>query len=449
MEAGSSNAEYFALIARLESILTQPPVLMIPLINKLFPICRSITGEGVRQTLDIIGGMIPLERHRVATGTKCFDWEVPHEWNIRDAYVKNSKGEKIIDFAKNNLHVVGYSIPVRAHLSLTELQEHLHSLPDFPEAIPYRASYYNDYWGFCLTHEQRESLLEDTYEVVIDSSLEAGYLDYGQLLLAGSKREVLFSTYICHPSMANNELSGPVLLANLMSLLCKLPKMRHSYRALFAPETIGTIAFLSQHYQELMENIEAGYVVSCVGDDGPYTYMRSKRGNTLADKAAEHVLHHLPHTRRIIIKDFDPLGSDERQYCSPGLNLPVGSLTRSRHGEYREYHTSKDDLNFVSESGMSRSLEAYLRVVQTLEMNCRPRRTNPYGEPQLGKRGLYSKLVMPNVEDYIAKLLNILCFADGEHDLIDIANRLNCPVWELRQPLEKLVEADLIKLNLT
>ena len=444
-----NNTEYFTFISRIDSMLAQPLPAMLPLMRRLFPICRSITGEGVRQTLDIISEYIPLDRYRVPTGTKCFDWEVPREWNIRDAYVKNSRGEKIIDFRANNLHIVGYSIPIRAYLSLHDLQKHLHSLPDFPEAIPYRTSYYNECWGFCLSHQERETLEEGTYEVFIDSSLETGYLDYAQCFWPGSSgREILFSTYVCHPSMANNELSGPVLVSTLMSILRGLPSSRYSYRALFGPETIGTISFLSQHHHELKKNMEAGYVVCCVGDDGPYTYVRSKRGNTLADKAAEHVLRYVPQNRKVVIRDFDPVGSDERQYCSPGLNLPVGSILRSRHGEYREYHTSKDNLDFVSEVGMRTTIEVYLRVVQTIEMNCRPTRTNPYCEPQLGKRKLYSTMVTSNVEDSVIKLLNILNYADAEHDLIDISNRLNSPIWELSEVLEKLVKADLIHLNL-
>ena len=429
--------------------MAKPLPAMMPMMRELFPICRSITGEGVRRTLDIIGKVIPLERGRVPSGTNCFDWEVPREWNIREAFVKNSSGEKIIDFSANNIHVVGYSVPVRTHLSLEELKQHLHSMPDFPDAIPYRTSYYNEHWGFCVSDEQMKSLKEDFYEVVIDSSLEPGYLDYAQCLLPGTgEGEVFFSSNVCHPSLANNELSGPVLVATLMSLLSGLPSTRHNYRSLFIPETIGAIVFLSQHHHELKKMMKAGYVVSCVGDSGPYTYVRSKRGNTLADRAAEHVLRHLPQEGKVNIRDFDPVGSDERQYCSPGLNLPVGSLLRSRHGEYREYHTSRDNLDFVSEAGLCGSLEVYLRVVQTLEMNCRPMRTNPYCEPQLGRRGLYSKLAGSPVEDYIVKLLNILSFADGDHDVIDIANRLDCPIWDLLELLEKLVEADLIRLHL-
>lgn len=416
--------------------------------RRLFPICRSITGAGVRQTLDVLDELAPLERTRVPTGTKCFDWDVPREWNVRDAYVRNSAGEKIIDFGVSNLHLVSYSVPVRATMDLEELQAHLHSLPESPDAIPYRASYYHENWGFCLTHRQRQELREDRYEVVIDTTLEDGFLDYGSCMIPGRELGgVLFSTYVCHPSLANNELSGPVMLATLMSMLWALPAPRYGYQALFAPETIGTISYLSRHHQRLKDTLVAGYVVSCVGDDGPFTYVRSKRGHTAADRAAEHVLRHLPGNHPTTVRDFDPVGSDERQYCSPGLNLPVGSMLRSRHGEYREYHTSEDNIDFVSEAALQDSLRAYLRVVQTLEINCRPHRVDPYCEPQLGKRGLYPEFVGADAGPYVSKLLNLLSFADGDNDLITIADRLGCPVWELSEPLEALVAADLIKLE--
>jgi aminopeptidase-like protein len=441
---------YFSTIEALEQKACSGLPAMMPLMERLFPLCRSLTGQGVRQTLDIIGDMIPLERTQVPTGTQCFDWQVPREWNIRDAYVKNSKGERIIDFKANNLHVVSYSVPVRAKMDLAGLQEHLHSLSDYPDAVPYRASYYHEAWGFCLAESERRNLKDDTYEVLIDSTLAPGVLDYAQSRRPGaSASEVFFSTYVCHPSLANDQLSGIAVLSTLMKLLGDLPHLRFSYRALFAPETMGAIAFLSQHHEELKERMKAGYVVACVGDDGPFTYVRSKRTGTAADKAAEHVVRHVAHKKGkpATIREFDPVGSDERQYCSPGLNLPVGSLLRSRHGEFKEYHTSKDDLSFVSEAGLASSLEAYLRIVQTLEMNCRPLRTNPYCEPQLGRRGLYSKLVSSNIADFQVKILNILSFADGDHDLIDIADRLGAPVWELAEPLHKLVEADLIRLD--
>jgi aminopeptidase-like protein len=342
-------------------------------------------------------------------------------------------------------------VPVKATMGLEELQGHLHSIPEYPDAIPYRASYYNDAWGFCLSHSQRQALGDDSYEVLIDSELVAGALDYAQSQVPGSSAaEVFFSTYICHPSLANDQLSGIVLLGVLMKIIGCLPAPRYSYRGLFAPETIGAIAFLSTCVDEIKANTKAGYVVTCVGDDGPFTYVRSKRGRTLADKAAEHAARQvaLRKDRTFSVREFDPVGSDERQYCSPGFNLPVGSLMRSRVGDFTQYHTSMDNLTFVSEAGLAGALEAYMRIVQTLEMNCLPMRTNPYCEPQLGKRGLYSKFVSSNIPDYQVKILNILSFADGDHDLIDIADRMHLPVWELADPLKKLVEADLIQLDL-
>ncbi len=446
----ATTAAYFDRISRLDALASGDLPAMMSLMRRLFPICRSLTGEGARRTLDLLGERAPLERRRVPSGTRCFDWDVPLEWNIRDAFVKNSRGEKVIDFAVHNLHVVGYSTPVRARLSLAELQPHLHSRPDLPDAIPYRASYYREDWGFCLAHRQRERLPEDTYEVVIDSTLSPGHLDYAEVRLPGQDpREVFFSTYICHPSMANNELSGPVLLVTLLGLLGRLSPLRYTYRALFAPETIGALAFLSQHLRELQATMAAGYVVTCVGDDGPYTYKRSRRGTTLADRAAEHVLRHLAAGRPVTIQEFDPVeGSDDRQYGSPGINLPVGSLMRSPYGEYPEYHTSKDDLAFVSEQALADSLRVYLRVVETIEMNCHPLRTNPYGEPQLGRRGLHPMMTrMGPFTDDTPAILTILAYADGGHDLIDIGGRLGCPVWALRAPLQKLVEADLIYLR--
>lgn len=446
----SSVEDYFSAVASFSALVDRDAPKLMPQMERLFPICRSLTGSGVRDTLDIVGERIDLQRERVATGDQCFDWTVPREWNIRDAWIRTPSGARIANFRENNLHVLNYSIPVRKVVSLEELQQHLYSIPEFPEAVPYRASYYKDAWGFCISQAEREVLEDGDYEVVIDSTLEPGYLDYAQCRLGGREgREVFFSTYICHPSMANDQLSGIVLLVNLMELLATVPARRFSYRALFAPETMGVIAFLSRHHQELKARMYAGFVVTCVGDDGPYTYVRSKRRDTPADKAAEHVLRRLAKNRKVSVREFDPVGSDERQYCSPGLNLPVGSLMRSRYGEFKQYHTSMDNLTFVSEEGLGGSLAAYLRVIQTLEMNCRPMRTNPYCEPQLGKRGLYSSVVSANIEDYHVKILNLLSFADGAHDLIDIAERLDCAVWELAEPLQRLVEADLLTLDLS
>lgn len=439
---------YFVRWRAHEELARQSPPSMMPLMQKLWPICRSITGDGLRQTLVIIGEQLPLERHSAASGTACFDWIVPPEWNIRDAYVKDASGCRVIDFRKSNLHVVGYSTPVGRRMTLAELQPHLHSLPLLPDAIPYRTSYYTPAWGFCLAHADRERLRDGDYDVVIDSTLEPGRLDYGQVVLDGTgQRDVLLSTYICHPSLANNELSGPVMLTSLLRALSSLPKGRFTYRGVYTPETIGTIAFLAQHFDVLDKRVTAGFVVSCVGDDGPFTYVRSKKANSLADRAAEHALRFVAGGKPLSIRPYDPVGSDERQYCSPGINWPVGSLLRSRHGEYPEYHTSKDDMAFVSEEGLANSFRAYLRVLEVIEINCRPLRTNPYCEPQLGRRGLYSSMVTESVDESVTQFLNILAFADGEHDVIDIADKLDRPAWTLLPAVEALVRADLISLG--
>lgn len=450
-QAGPSDLDggpYFARWRACDDLAGQSPPAMMPLMEQLWPICRSITGDGLRETLRILGESLSMVRRSVRSGTQCFDWIVPPEWNIRDAYVKDTSGRRVIDFKKSNLHVLGYSLPVHRRMALAELQEHLYSLPDQPDAIPYRTSYYTPAWGFCLAHAERERLEDGEYEVVIDSTLAPGRLDYGQVILNGaSRRELLLSTYICHPSLANNELSGPVVLTTLLQCLARLPPGRFTYRGIFTPETIGTIAFLSEHHETVGERIAAGYVTTCVGDDGPFTYIRSKRGGTLADRAAEHALRFVAKGKPLSIRDYDPKGSDERQYCSPGINWPVGSLMRSRYGEYREYHTSKDDLTFVSEQGLGASLLAYFRILQTIEVNCRPVRTNPYCEPQLGRRGLYPTIASESLDDSFQELLTLLAFADGEHDLIAIGDKLQRPVWALLPAVEALVRADLIVLR--
>lgn len=421
---------------------------MMRLVRRLFPICRSITGAGLRETLDILGERMPLERHRVPSGTQCYDWIVPPEWNVRDAFVANSKGDRVIDFRRNNLHLVSYSVPVDAHLTLRELRPRLHSLPDVPDAIPYRTTYYHRDWGFCLSDRQLRQLPEDTYHVRIDSTLAPGFLDFATATLgSGAAGEVLLSSYVCHPSMANNELSGPVVLATAYELLREVTGLRHRYRFLLNPETIGSIAFLSLEGPTLQRSLRAGYVVTCVGDDGPYTYKRSRRGDTLADRAAEHALRHACPAERLRVLRFDPKGgSDERQYCSPGFDLPFGSLSRSLYGTYPEYHTSLDDLSFVSESGLEGSLVALLRILETIELDERYVRTNPYGEPQLGRRGLYPSLgAAKTVDEQVARLLYLLNFSDGQHDLIDIAELIGEPVWQLVAPLEMLLSADLLR----
>ena len=422
---------------------------MMALARRLFPICRSITGPGIRETLDILGEVVPLDRHEVPTGYSAFDWTVPREWSIRDAFIKDASGTKVVDFQESNIHVVSYSTPVNTRLTLDELRPHLHSDPAHPEAIPYRTSYYAPNWGFCITQNQMDALEDGTYEVVIDSTLEDGRLDYADSLVGGgtSGREVLLTTYPCHPSMANNELSGPILSVFLNRILRGLD-LRHTYRFVYAPETIGALVYLSVNGEKLARDLAAGYVLTCVGDDGPYTYKRSRRGDTVGDRAAEHAIHHVAPEDRQIVLDFFPSGSDERQYCSPGFDLPVGSLMRSMYGTYPEYHTSKDDLDFISARGLADCLAAYLRVIQVLEMNDTYINTNPHGEPQLGRRGLYPQVGAAGVpEASMQRIAYLLAYGDGGNDLIDIAERAGQPAWAFGPELHQLLDTGLLTVE--
>ena len=420
---------------------------MIAQMRRLFPICRSLTGAGIRQTFDIIGETVPLRRHRLPTGTDVYDWTVPKEWNIRDAWIKNEAGEKVVDFKVTNLHVLNYSLPIDRTMTLEELRPHLITLPNVPEAVPYITSYYKERWGFCLSQNQLDALPDGNYHVHVDSTLEPGNLELCDARIGPvGAPEILVATYCCHPSMANNELSGPVLTQNLFEVLSRIPGLRHSYRFLFMPETIGPIAYMTLFGDELKSRAVAGYVVSCVGDDGPYTYKKSRRGNSAADLAALHMLKHQPQEgSELLIHDYFPdHGGDERQYNSPGFNLPVGSLLRSNAGTYREYHTSLDDMNFVSARGMGDSLAAYLRIFQTLEMNARLVNTKPNGEPRLGKYGLYPDIgVHPRFEDEMRYLMWLLCYCDGERDLMEIADKLDRPVWALSGAVDSQVLAGL------
>lgn len=392
--------------------------------DRLWPICRSLSGQGVRDSLDILSELVPMERHRIASGSKVFDWEVPKEWNIRDAYILTPDGRKIADFKVNNLHVVSYSVPVNREMDYAALRPHLRTLPDRPNAIPYVTSYYREDWGFCLAHATLETLpKEGMYKVVIDSSLESGFLDYGEAILPGSSdREVLFSTYVCHPSMANNELSGPLVQAFLYRKLAAMPKRRYSYRFVFAPETIGIIAYLHRVGAHLKQHLDAGYVLTCVGDRGDLTYKGSKRADSLADRAAEHVLRYSGKAHRVI--PFAVGGSDERQYCSPGFNLPVGSLMRTPYQQYPEYHSSDDNKALISFAHLADTLETYYAIAQVLELNECYTCSVQHGEPQLGKRGLYPSSVNPDdSREAVHNLLHLLSFADGHTDLIEIAER--------------------------
>ena len=411
------------------------------LLEKLFPICRSITGDGVRQTLRIIDEVAPLNIYEVPSGTKVFDWEIPEEWNIRDAYILDPVGKKIVDFKKNNLHVLGYSKSVDQVMALEDLQPHLYSLPDQPKAIPYVTSYYSRHWGFCITHQQRVSLKKGKYKVVIDSDFKRGSLTYGECVIPGkSQKEILISTYICHPSMANDNLSGTVIAAFLAQWI-RSAQRRFTYRIVFVPETVGSLAYLSKNFEIMKKNVAAGFVVCCIGDNKVYSYMPSRAGNTLADKVALNVLQ-LKHP------DFRKWpylerGSDERQYCSPGIDLPVVSLMRSRYGTYSEYHTSMDNLNLVSPEGLEGSYELLKDCIEALENNYKYRLTC-LGEPCLGKRGLYPLVSTSETFYQVMDMMNLIGYADGNNDLIDISNLIRVPVKELLPLVQQLLSKGLL-----
>ncbi len=414
---------------------------MYALIERLYPICRSITGNGTRQTLSILREYIPLTIHEIPTGTKVFDWEIPKEWNISDAYIKNSTGERVVDFRKSNLHVVNYSVPVEDKLSLHELKEHIFTIPEKPDLIPYRTSYYNETWGFCLEHSRLATMREDVYEIKIDSSLTDGALSYGELLIQGSSsQEVIFSTHICHPSLCNDNLSGISVLTYLAGSLLKT-KPRYSYRFLFIPTTIGSIAWLAMN-KERTGNIRHGLVVANVGDPGDVTYKKSRNGLTEIDRSVELVLRETGETYSI--EEFIPYGYDERQYCSPGFNLPVGCFMRTPHGKYPEYHTSADNLNFVQPVFLENSFQKLRSVIDILETNKKYKNVNPYCEPQLGKRGLYKRTGGTIAPTEQMSLLWVLNLSDGRHSLLDIAERSAIPYPSIRHAAEELVKHELI-----
>ena len=409
----------------------------------LWPITRSITGNGVRETLSIIQQEISnLTIHEVPTGTQCFDWKIPKEWNIKDAYIIDPDGKKIIDFQDSNLHVVSYSTPINQTVPLAELQEHLHSRPEQPNAIPYVTSYYEERWGFCLTENQRKTLKEGNYQVFINSELSDGSLTYGELIIPGkSEKEIFLSTYVCHPSMANNELSGPTVTTYLAKWIQSQPR-EYTYRIIFIPETIGSITYLSKNYQKLKENVIAGFNITCVGDDNSYSFLPSRDGNTLSDIVAKHVLKH--HAKTFEEYSFLDRGSDERQYCSPGIDLPIASIMRTKYGEYEQYHTSLDNLDFISDKGLYGAFKALALSIICIENNKVYKYTN-LCEPQLGKRGLRSTIgAINNMTQFNKDVINILAYADGEKDLISIAIEIERPLWELIQVVDKLVEHNLL-----
>ena len=413
--------------------------------SDLFPIQRSLTGPGVRETLTYLGRLMPeLAVHSIASGTPALDWIVPDEWTLRSAYIENESGKRIIDLANNNLHVLGYSEPVDAWLNLEDLQPHLHSLPEQPNAIPYVTSYYQRRWGFCLSHDQRMTLRPGRYRAVIDSTLAPGVLNWGELILPGQdQREVLLSTYICHPSMANNELSGPVVVTALARWLAAMPRHRLTYRILFVPETIGAIIQLSRHLDVMRQRTVAGFVATCCGDDAPFTFMPSRLGGTLADRVALHVLKQ--HAPGFITESFLNRGSDERQYCSPGVNLPVVSIMRSMYARYPQYHTSLDDLTFISPQGLAGSLDIMKRCLSVLEANV-VFRTNVLGEPQLSRRGLYPTLSTKESAAKTNDILNIMAYADGDHDLVGVAERTGLDALACERVISSLVEAGVMEI---
>ncbi|MGA1823458.1 MAG: DUF4910 domain-containing protein [bacterium] len=414
---------------------------MYALVEKLFPICRSITGNGVRETLKIVQQQIPIRIHEVPTGTEAFDWTVPKEWNIKDAYVKDEAGNKIIDFKKNNLHVVGYSIPINKTVNLSELQEHLYSLPDQKEAIPYVTSYYQERWGFCISHKERKKLKEGIYNIFIDSELKDGFLTYGELIIPGeSDKEVFISTYVCHPSMANNELSGPVVTTFLVKWILNKPR-KYTYRIIFIPETIGAIIYLSKNLIAMKKNMIAGFNVTCTGDNRAYSYLPTRNGNSLADKVTLNVLS-FKHPNFIQYSFLDR-ASDERQYNAPGVDLPVCCVMRSKFKAYPEYHTSLDNLNFVSPGGLAGSYEVLKECLKLIEKN-RKYKIKCLGEPQFGKRGLYPTISIKYSSNEVKPMMDFIAYADGKNDLIDISNTINVPVWELYPIIEKLMKADLL-----
>jgi aminopeptidase-like protein len=408
---------------------------------ELYPICRSITGAGIRRTLDMIGQRIPLRISQVPTGTAVFDWTVPKEWNIRDAYIKDSNGKRVVDFQKCNLHVLNYSSPIRATLPLSELKPHLFTLPDRPDWIPYRTSYYKEEWGFCLSHNQLLALPNGDYEVCIDATLEDGHLTYAECYLPGeSSDEVLISCHACHPSLANDNLSG-LTVATALAKLLSGRDLRYSYRFVFIPGTIGAITWLAQN-RENVGRIRHGLVLAGIGDSGPFHYKKSRRGNAGIDDAMAHVLRH--HSESSEILNFSPYGYDERQYCSPGFNLPVGCLMRTVWGTFPEYHTSADNLDFIQPGQLAGSLRVCAAVMDVLENNRRYQNLNPYCEPQLGKRGLYRSTGGEAIGVEINARLWTLNLSDGEHSLLDIADYSGLPFSAISDAAELLRENGLL-----
>ncbi|MBW4453343.1 MAG: DUF4910 domain-containing protein [Nostoc indistinguendum CM1-VF10] len=416
---------------------------MYQLISDLYPLCRSITGDGLRKTLDIIQKNIPLSIHDIPTGTEVFDWTIPKEWNIRDAFIKNSQGEKIIDFHESNLHIVNYSINIHEKMSLQDLKAHLFTLPDRPDWIPYRTSYYKENWGFCLSHNQLLELKDEVYEVCIDSSLENGYLTYGEYYIRGKKPdEILISCHTCHPSLCNDNLSGLALATFLAKHLSQISPS-YSYRFLFIPGTIGSITWLALN-EVSVNKIKHGLVVTCVGDSGKSHYKKSRQGNAEIDKAVTQVLKNSGQDYEIM--EFSPYGYDERQFCSPGFNLPVGCFMRSPHGTYPQYHTSADNLDLVKPQYLADSFSKLLSVLDIIENDKKYLNQNPKCEPQLGKRGLYSAIGgQTDTKKSEMAMLWILNLSDGNHTLLDISEKSSLEFDLIKKTADTLLQFNLLK----
>ena len=417
------------------------------LAKKLWPLNRSITGKGTRDTLKELATYIPdLKIRSVLSGTPVFDWNVPKEWKVKEAYIISPKGKKICDFSENNLHLIGYSAPFKGEVSLEILKEHLHTLPNQPDAIPYITSYYEERWGFCLTHKQFSQLEEGNYQVNINTELFDGELNYAELFIKGkSEKEIFLSTYICHPSMANNEISGPAVVTFLTKWLKEIEKTEYSYRIIFIPETIGSITYLSLNHKKMTENTYAGFNVTCVGDDRAYSYLPSRNGNTISDIVAKHILKWTDAN----FKHYSWLnrGSDERQYCSPGIDLPVASIMRTKYREYPEYHTSLDNLeNVVTPKGLDGGYWAIRRAIEAIERN-KKYKVSVLCEPQMGKRGLYQTLSTKKTDKNIQFIMDFISYCDGKNTLIEISEKLNVPIWDLYDLVEKLQKNNLIEIN--
>ena len=416
---------------------------MYDLAVRLFPICRSITGDGFRQSLGIIREQVPeMLVFEVPSGTEVFDWTVPKEWNIRGGWIRRKNGETVIDFSNSNLHVLGYSLPIHLLVNRDELLEHIYTQPEQPDWIPYVTSYYKERWGFCMTEHQKEQLTDEEYEVFIDSTLADGSLTYGELIVPGeTDEEIFFSTYLCHPSMANNELSGPCLMTALIKYVQSLPKRRYTYRFIIVPETIGSITYLSRNLKSMQQHVKAGFVLSCVGDDRTYSMVSTKYEDTLADRVLRNVLHY--HYPDYIRYSFMKRASDERQYGSAGVGLPVCAFCRSKYHEYPEYHTSADNLSVISPEGLQGSYDVMVKVINALEYNRHYQMTCPC-EPQLGKRGLYPTISQKGTYAAFRAMQHFTAYADGRNDLIAISEIIGTPVDQLIPIVGKLMEHHLV-----